>query len=645
MHNVVEDMVLTLADALEFHKRGQRAEAVRTYRMLLADRPDDFNINRLLGLCLKNSDDDGAVYHLRRAAAIWPHEPQPWLDLADLPEKVRPASLEVLFREAAARMSELLGLVKLAFRAHEAGLHELVLELCDRIMSLPGLEPVEFQVRSLRLTTRLLQERFGEASEDVPFLSGHPRTSDDVLINISYGLGRLGSLAEAESLLHRVLARNPGHAAARGRFAQVMQAQGRYEEALEGTLGRGVDAVLDDIDRAIGAAVPMENSVVGILCNLRHIGHSSYEPQVLRTAFPGRRPVLLVDSLAADAVSNPEIVKLYARTCTFVECGEPWLLKLRLGHSGRFERNGRIYVLDAPNGIGRLMGEVQRAGTVIASPPALTDEQQERGRALQRRLGIPEDAAIVVVHIRQPGFHGSLYPSRCADPETYRPLAAWLLREGYHVIRIGDPSMTRLDGMGPGFFDMPFHSAYTSLVEPYFIARAEFVAAMNSGPCELARALQKPLMLTNIMPFFVVGPMAFELAAFKKIRDRKTGRGLSYQEILEQDMCVENDFEYAPVRGFDVEPLSAEEILLVGREMSGLIRRYGSQTLAKLDIEHGFPASDLQKTFYRVARDNDRLRNSDPKYKLRGSDYLAIASPRHVLSDEYGFVYPDIVRA
>jgi putative glycosyltransferase (TIGR04372 family) len=149
-----------------------------------------------------------------------------------------------------------------------------------------------------------------------------------------------------------------------------------------------------------------------------------------------------------------------------------------------------------------LLRERYAEAAVVGGPRAtthLSDEEEDQGRALVRRLGIPDGSPIVVLHVREAGYHSGMqdFDFRNHDVATYLPAIRWLVAQGFVVVRIGDRSMRALPAMGPSVVDAPHHPAYIPLLDPYMIAKCAFMIGTSSGPMDLARAFGKPQLTTN----------------------------------------------------------------------------------------------------------------------------------------------------
>ena len=132
----------------------------------------------------------------------------------------------------------------------------------------------------------------------------------------------------------------------------------------------------------------------------------------------------------------------------------------------------------------------------------LTLQDKQKGHELRQALKIPDDAKIVTLHVREPGYHWQMekfYHIRNADIYSYLPALVYLMDNGYHVVRIGDRTMTPLPFTHSRIIDAPFHPLYEDFFDPCFIAESRFYIGMPSGPETLAYIFDIPMLRTNAL--------------------------------------------------------------------------------------------------------------------------------------------------
>ena len=204
----------------------------------------------------------------------------------------------------------------------------------------------------------------------------------------------------------------------------------------------------------------------------------------------------------------------------------------------------------------------------------LTDADRRRGLQLRRDLGVPEEAPTVVLHVREAGYLArrsapgtfDYHNYRDADIFNYIPAIEYLTGQGYHVIRIGDPTMKKLPAM-PMVVDAPHHPKYTSFVEPYFIAVSRFYFGVPSGPWALADAYGTPVLNTNAPMEVTNTGYKSDLFLFKKYFSRTMNRLLTFEEITLSHLIYAIRTEMYEESEIDLIENSPDELLAATREM------------------------------------------------------------------------------
>jgi len=153
---------------------------------------------------------------------------------------------------------------------------------------------------------------------------------------------------------------------------------------------------------------------------------------------------------------------------------------------------------DAP-----IMGEsVSDAAAVWAAERPFTDlpaDLRALGDAALARLGVPQGAPVVTLHVRDAGYNDhiawdmSLRDARIAD---YREAIAWLAAAGLWVVRLGDPSMPRAEPQ-EGLIDYPFSEIRSDAMDIYLAARCRFHIGTSSGMSYVPLLFGRPVLMTN----------------------------------------------------------------------------------------------------------------------------------------------------
>lgn len=161
--------------------------------------------------------------------------------------------------------------------------------------------------------------------------------------------------------------------------------------------------------------------------------------------------------------------------------------------------------------------------------PAACQAEIARERA---RLGLPEDAWFACLHVRESGFHGDKISERNATIANYGLAIKEITDRGGWVIRMGDNSMTPMPKM-ERVIDYPFTSSKSALMDIYLIAACRVYIGMSSGIFDVARLLQRPIILTNMSSWLYPYPQApGDLGVFKHVFSKSRNRFLSVKEWM-----------------------------------------------------------------------------------------------------------------
>lgn len=221
--------------AVDLHRQGQLAEALRLYEQILAVRPDDFDALHLGALAMFQSGDArGAADWIGRALGI------------------RPDAVDALINSAAIFAS--------------LGRHGEALAACDRAITIA---PGRFDGHYTRGNLLCQLGRFGEgiAAYD-RVLAAQPRHVD-AHVNRGNALRGLGRFDEALASFERVLAVDPRNVMALGNRANALLELGRTAEALTAyddvlALQPGHADALRNRGSALGALGRPDEAVVGL---------------------------------------------------------------------------------------------------------------------------------------------------------------------------------------------------------------------------------------------------------------------------------------------------------------------------------------------------------------------------------------------
>ncbi|PWC44820.1 TIGR04372 family glycosyltransferase [Azospirillum sp. TSO22-1] len=197
----------------------------------------------------------------------------------------------------------------------------------------------------------------------------------------------------------------------------------------------------------------------------------------------------------------------------------------------------------------------------------LDGEEEAEGRRLMQALRIDPDAEIVALHARDSGYINAQHLDfRNAAIGNYVPAVEFLLREGYTVVRMGDPSMRPLPLSHPRLIDAPFNTAYERHGDVYFTARSAFMVHTLSGPTSLAFAYGRPGLASNATPYYC-GLSVDDLLLPKRVRRLDDHRPLSLQELAQTGLIKSGQAKVFENAGVYLEECSPDALLAGVEEM------------------------------------------------------------------------------
>jgi putative glycosyltransferase (TIGR04372 family) len=160
-------------------------------------------------------------------------------------------------------------------------------------------------------------------------------------------------------------------------------------------------------------------------------------------------------------------------------------------------------------------------------------------RVLRRRLGIPEDAWYVCLHVREPSFHGRWNKvweqARDADIRTYRAAIETILERQGYVVRMGDSNMPPLPPID-GAIDYARSELKCEYADILLLSGARFFVGTNSGLSIVPGIYGVPCVLTNWVPIGLPNWFNKDLMIPKLLRYKDSRDFVTIEEMLASDL-------------------------------------------------------------------------------------------------------------
>ena len=183
------------------------------------------------------------------------------------------------------------------------------------------------------------------------------------------------------------------------------------------------------------------------------------------------------------------------------------------------------------------------------------------------RMGLPEDAWFVCLHVREGGWRNANCPEREADIFNYLGAIEEITGRGGWVVRMGDATMTRLPTMDR-VIDYPFTESKSDLMDIYLISECRFYIATLSGIHAVAELFQRPMVITNMYTWIAsFPPKRCDIGVMKHLFSKSRNRFLSLREWLNEPW---ESMHYRTLGDdYVLYENSAEELTTVVREFLG----------------------------------------------------------------------------
>jgi putative glycosyltransferase (TIGR04372 family) len=239
---------------------------------------------------------------------------------------------------------------------------------------------------------------------------------------------------------------------------------------------------------------------------------------------------------------------------------------------------------------------------------SFSEQEVTRGKEELRRLGIPEDAWFVGMHVRdEPRSSRNLCN---ADISTYLKAMMRIVDRGGYVVRIGDKRMKPLPAM-KNVVDLAHSAARTSFLDIYVCGASKFFIGTSSGPLAVPPCFNVPTIYTNA--FFFRSHWYSKGLRIPIMYKNKAGKMLTVDELLETPFS--NTLNVTLLKQLGIMPVfnTADDICDAVDEMLDRVNdkfvegvEYNSIQEKWINIDdkflHKYPFKGLEKTSYKFAK-------------------------------------------
>ncbi|GHD41316.1 hypothetical protein GCM10017083_05580 [Thalassobaculum fulvum] len=202
---------------------------------------------------------------------------------------------------------------------------------------------------------------------------------------------------------------------------------------------------------------------------------------------------------------------------------------------------------------------VSRAADPVRGAVLQVPEHDRRElAAFLEALGNRPGRGLVTVHYRESGYRPSRrHQPRNADIRVALPALQRLAETGYTVVRLGDPSMTRLPDI-PGIVDYAHSPAKSDRLDVLLAAGADFHIGSSSGMSLVPLLFGTPCLFLDWYPTTLLpwGPRTWTV--LKTLREAATGERVTDPELIHSVGKVPDTGTLAEL-GYGLDDLTAAE--------------------------------------------------------------------------------------
>lgn len=226
----------------------------------------------------------------------------------------------------------------------------------------------------------------------------------------------------------------------------------------------------------------------------------------------------------------------------------------------------------------------------------LKEDHLRRGRDRLAALGVPEGAEFVCIHCRERGYSADdddMHAYRNASVANYIAAVEPLLGKGIWCIRMGDPSMQRLQPR-ERVIDYAHSDIRADWMDVFLCGTCTFLLGSSSGLTFLANVFGRPTGLANHVPLSaVLAAGSDDVAIPMLLWSEGEDRYLTFAEAFGSDVANFRFSNLYQERGIRTVENSAEDIAALAREM---LERARGQAI------YGPEDEELQRRFKALMR-------------------------------------------
>ncbi len=204
---------------------------------------------------------------------------------------------------------------------------------------------------------------------------------------------------------------------------------------------------------------------------------------------------------------------------------------------------------------------------------SFTDEEEERGRRFLESLGIKDGTPYICLNVRDAAYYNAVgmqnarHAFRDSSIENYVLAAEALVDRGFVVLRMGREVETPLVSARKKIVDYAYRQMGDEFMDVYLGANCYMCLSTGSGFDAIPAIFRRPVSYVNLLPIEApASSQTYHVYLGKAHLDVKTGKQLSFREIVDRNFVYGISTEAYLKNGISLKENSPEEILDVAIE-------------------------------------------------------------------------------
>lgn len=247
-------------------------------------------------------------------------------------------------------------------------------------------------------------------------------------------------------------------------------------------------------------------------------------------------------------------------------------------------------------------------------PPHLqfTAEEEARGEAGLRKMGIPAGSPFVCLNARDSVYLETIWPDGVWDYHSYRDseiqhyvmAAEELADRGYFVIRMGSTVRDAMQSSHPKVIDYATNGMRTDFMDIYLSAKCNFCVSTGTGIDCVSLIFRRPIAFVNFVP---IGKMqtyySQKICISKRYHSAEKDRDMTFREIFANGVGLYSATHEFEKTGIELIENTPEEIRDLVVEMDERLKG----TWKAQEVDDG-----LQRKFWEIFPTDAKALNGEP---------------------------------